>query len=134
MGVGCIAVVKRRGKDTVIDNSWIVPHNPLISKMFNAHINVEYCHSVKSIKCVLKYVHKGNDMAIFGLTAKQSNDEITQFQILVAMKLFGEFLVSTFTSDIQLLYTQMSIQKMVNEFITRQKMQKKEQQIRKIQL
>ena len=33
-----------------IDNGWIVPYCPLLSKTFNAHINVEYCNSVKAIK------------------------------------------------------------------------------------
>lgn len=64
----------------VVDNRWIVPHCPLLSKMFDAHVNVEYCHSVKSIKYVLKYVNKGCDMAVFGLSNSVSHDEVTQFQ------------------------------------------------------
>ena len=32
-----------------IDNCWTVPHNPVRLRMFDAHINVEYCNSVKSI-------------------------------------------------------------------------------------
>jgi len=37
-----------------LDNRWIVPHSPLLLKMFDAHINVEFCNSVKSIKYILK--------------------------------------------------------------------------------
>lgn len=49
--------------------------------MFHAHINAEYCHSVKSIKCIYKYVTKCNDMAIFGLLDEDSADEMTQYQL-----------------------------------------------------
>ncbi|XP_065370863.1 uncharacterized protein LOC135963006 [Calliphora vicina] len=62
-----------------VDNRWIVPYCPLLSKTFKAHINVEYCHSVKSIKYICKYVTKGSDMAIFSL--QNPNDEITQYQM-----------------------------------------------------
>ena len=49
-----------------IDNKWVVPYCPLLSRTFQAHINVEYCNSVKSIKYICKYVNKGSDQAIFG--------------------------------------------------------------------
>jgi hypothetical protein len=53
--------------------------------MFNAHINVEYCSSVKSIKYVCKYIHKGSDQAVFNLRNQdgQTNrhrDEVDIFQ------------------------------------------------------
>ncbi|GFX67059.1 ATP-dependent DNA helicase [Trichonephila clavipes] len=60
-------VLKVRNIDIEADNRWIVPYSPLLSKTFKAHINVEYCNSVKSIKYICKYVNKGNDMAVFGL-------------------------------------------------------------------
>ena len=59
--------LKTRNGTLDIDNRWVVPYCPLLSKTFKAHINVEYCHSVKSIKYICKYVNKGSDMAIFGL-------------------------------------------------------------------
>ncbi|XP_044592007.1 uncharacterized protein LOC123270134 [Cotesia glomerata] len=51
--------------DIDIDNRWVVPYSPLLSKAYNAHINVEFCSSVKSIKYICKCVHKGSDMAVF---------------------------------------------------------------------
>ena len=60
-----------------IDNRWVVPHNPLLLKIFDAHINVEICSSVKSIKYVTKYINKGSDQATFSL---QSGNEVEQFQ------------------------------------------------------
>lgn len=76
---GYTTTIKMRNLDVDVDNRWIVPYSPLLSKMFDAHINVEYCNSVKSIKYICKYVNKGSDMAVFGLT--NQTDEITQFQM-----------------------------------------------------
>ena len=74
-------IVKVNQQDIEIDNRWIVPYSPILSKTFKAHINVESCHSVKSIKYICKYVTKGSDMAVIGFGAENSNDEVTQFQM-----------------------------------------------------
>ncbi|GFW30259.1 ATP-dependent DNA helicase [Trichonephila clavipes] len=38
---------KTRGgiQEILVDNSWIVRYSPLLSKMFNCHINVEFCNT-----------------------------------------------------------------------------------------
>lgn len=59
--------ISSRVIDMEIDNRWVVPYCPLLSRIFQAHINVEYCNSVKSIKYICKYVNKGSDQAVFGL-------------------------------------------------------------------
>ncbi|XP_054259503.1 uncharacterized protein LOC128984227 [Macrosteles quadrilineatus] len=76
-------IAANRNNPINIDNSWIVPFNPVLSKMFNAHINVEYCSSVKSIKYVCKYIHKGSDQAVFNLRNKdvQANVERNEIEI-----------------------------------------------------
>lgn len=68
-----------RTTETIVDNRWIVPYNPWLLHQLDCHINVEICTSVKSIKYVLKYVHKGNDQATFHIQPNQTRDEIKNF-------------------------------------------------------
>ena len=63
-----------------VDNRWVVPYSPLLCKLLNAHINVEFCVSVKSIKYVCSYVNKGSDMSMFGIQEQDKNDEIKCYQ------------------------------------------------------
>jgi len=42
----------------VYDNQWMVPHNPYLTKMFNAHINVEVSTSIRSVKYLFKSVNR----------------------------------------------------------------------------
>ncbi|XP_025421174.1 uncharacterized protein LOC112691234 [Sipha flava] len=65
-------------KGVDIDNRWIVPYNPVLLRTCNAHVNVEYCSSVKSIKYVCKYVNKGSDQASFAL--ENEKDEIKTYE------------------------------------------------------
>lgn len=60
------------------DNRWVVPYNPVLLRTFNAHINVEFCHSVKSIKYVCKYINKGSDQATFAL--ENEKDEVKIYE------------------------------------------------------
>ena len=64
---GRLATRQMRNGDTEVDNRWLDPYSPLLSKTYKSHINVEYCNSVKSNKYICKYVNLGSDMAIFGL-------------------------------------------------------------------
>ncbi len=66
--------VEKRG--FVFDNRWVVPYNPKLLYKYNAHINVEVCASVKNIKYIYKYVHKGADMASVGAQSIDGPDEI----------------------------------------------------------
>ncbi len=66
-------------KGFLFDNRWVVPYNPILLLKFGAHINVEVCASVKNIKYIYKYVHKGADMAAVGTQPAGSKDEITDY-------------------------------------------------------
>ena len=51
-------VVKIKGKEYVIDNSWIVPYSPWMCLRFNCHINIVLCVSPTGAKYLYKYVYK----------------------------------------------------------------------------
>ncbi|XP_044741944.1 uncharacterized protein LOC123302915 [Chrysoperla carnea] len=63
-----------------VDNRWVVPYNPVLSRTFKAHINVEYCNSVKSIKYICNYLNKGSDQAAFIV---EDFDEVKKYQAKV---------------------------------------------------
>ncbi len=46
-----------------MDNQWIVPYNLHLTNKYHAHINVEICSSISTIKYMYKYVYKGPDRA-----------------------------------------------------------------------
>lgn len=71
---GFTARVKHMG----LDNRWVVPYNPVLLRAFEAHINVELCNSIKSIKYVCKYINKGSDQAAFGL--QKDFDKVTRYE------------------------------------------------------
>ena len=76
---GRSVVVKVIGQAYDVDKRWAVSYSSILSKAHEAHINVEYCNSVKSMKYVCKYVNKGSDMVIFAVT--NANDEVSQYQM-----------------------------------------------------
>eukprot|EP00794_Sanderia_malayensis_P021395 gene21395-biopygen17171 len=69
LNVNGYPLYRRRGKTTAelqqhrVNNSWVVPHNITLLLKFDCHINTEVCTTIKSVKYIFKYIHKGNDMA-----------------------------------------------------------------------
>ena len=68
-----------------IDNRWIVPYNPTLSRMFECHINVELCISrIGGIKYLFKYITKGRDRVTIEFRNESGTrivyDEIKNFQ------------------------------------------------------
>ncbi|CDF40386.1 ATP dependant DNA helicase [Chondrus crispus] len=74
--------VGRRQQSVVVDNSWVVPHSPLLLRSFACHLNLELCVSrVGGIKYLFKYVCKGQDRVTMEITAEnECHDEISNFQ------------------------------------------------------
>ncbi|GBN10028.1 hypothetical protein AVEN_33534-1 [Araneus ventricosus] len=64
-----------------LDNRWVVPYNPWLSKEFNAPINVEVRASIKSVKYLYKYVNKGHEAASVRFENENTldHDEILSF-------------------------------------------------------
>jgi hypothetical protein len=65
---GRTIVVGPAARPYEVDNRWIVPYNPYLTKKFRAHINLEACTSIKSVKYLFKYVYKGHDCANIEVT------------------------------------------------------------------
>jgi len=56
---GRSTIVKVNQQDIEVHNRWVILFSPLIFKTFKAHINIKFCHSVKFINYIRKYVNKG---------------------------------------------------------------------------
>nr|XP_045088631.1 uncharacterized protein LOC120973325 [Aegilops tauschii subsp. strangulata] len=69
---------KVRGK--MLDNRWVVPYNPYLLRMFNCHINVEVCSSIKAVKYLYKYIYKGHDKASFSIDHPDADGNIDEIK------------------------------------------------------
>ena len=69
-------IKKVNGRNVTMNNQWVVPYSPYLTKIYNVHINVEVCVSVKAIKYIHKYIYKGNEH----MTAELQNsvDEVAR--------------------------------------------------------
>lgn len=70
-----IGPIKLRNK-LEIDNSLVVPYNRKLSLCFNAHINVEACVSIQSVKYINMYMQKGGDIATVAVSKTSGENEI----------------------------------------------------------
>ena len=77
---------RRYNGDTVqvgvheVDNRFVVPYNSYLLRKYHAHINVEVCTSVKSVKYIFKYVYKGHDCAMMEMSNRNTinNDQTNE--------------------------------------------------------
>ena len=67
-------------RGVTVDNRWVVPYNPWLVEKYQAHINVEACMSVRSVKYLYKYIYKGHDCIELEFREEHNNhDEISTF-------------------------------------------------------
>ncbi|XP_021766979.1 uncharacterized protein LOC110731425 [Chenopodium quinoa] len=52
-------------RSTYLNNQWVIPYNPYLSSLFDCHLNVEVCSTIKAVKYLYKYVYKGHDRVSF---------------------------------------------------------------------
>ncbi|XP_027083756.2 uncharacterized protein [Coffea arabica] len=65
-----------------LNNPWVIPYSPYLLALFDCHINVEICSTVKLVKYLYKYIFKGHDLISFNLLDQESSgtiDEINSF-------------------------------------------------------
>ena len=71
-------------RQQLVDNTWIVPYNPYLSRLLEAHVNVEVItYSFACIKYVIKYIKKGGDQVmckIVDAAGHEAVDEVATYQ------------------------------------------------------
>ncbi|XP_021751366.1 uncharacterized protein LOC110717036 [Chenopodium quinoa] len=65
-------------RNAQLDNRWVIPYNSYLSLMFDSHINVEVCSTIRAVKYLYKYVYKGHDRSQYNIVPENDNvvDEI----------------------------------------------------------
>jgi ATP-dependent DNA helicase PIF1 len=72
---------KEKVRGCELDKRWVVPYNPYLLRLFNCHINVEACGSIKAVKYLFKYIYKGDDRAsVVMRDASKENDDVDEIQ------------------------------------------------------
>ena len=59
----------------LLDSRSVVPYNAYLLELWEGHLNVEVCTSVKAVKYLYKYTYKGPDRACF----EKCHDEVSEF-------------------------------------------------------
>ncbi|ONM22734.1 hypothetical protein ZEAMMB73_Zm00001d006074 [Zea mays] len=72
---------KEKVRGCELDNRWVVPYNPYLLRLFNCHINVEECGSIKAVKYLFKYIYKGHDrVSVVMRDAGKENGDVDEIQ------------------------------------------------------
>ena len=64
-------------RNFMLNNHWIVPHNPYCMLWLQCHTNVECAICFASMKYISKYINKGGDCGT--LTLHNHNNEVKQY-------------------------------------------------------
>jgi hypothetical protein len=63
-------------RNSKLDNRWVIPFNPSLLMVYNCHINVEICSSIKAVKYLYKYIYKGPDGASYSVDKSDIGDKV----------------------------------------------------------
>lgn len=79
---------------TLYTNVDVIPHNLLLIRKYDAHINVESVASIAVVKYFYKYIYKGQDRAVFYIKKvgdEDSIDEIKNYKVNCVSKFIFNF-------------------------------------------
>jgi hypothetical protein len=82
---GRVITLTRGGFTFQVTNADVVPYSPMLSLLFNCHINVEKSNSPKNAKYLYKYITKGPDRAMVSVELddeERPRNEIQEFKDL----------------------------------------------------
>jgi hypothetical protein len=81
-----VAVPRPRfpGETVFLDNRYVVPYNPYLSKRYNAYINIEVCAGISTIKYIHKYIYKGVDR-----TTLEVSEEVDECKRYISGRYIG---------------------------------------------
>ncbi|XP_071939243.1 uncharacterized protein [Coffea arabica] len=63
-----------------LDNRWVIPYCPYLLALFDCHMNVEVCSTLKLVKYLYKYVFKGHDLVSFKIVTRESSDDVDEIK------------------------------------------------------
>jgi hypothetical protein len=83
MGKDSYPVYRRRDDGQVVevrnaklDNRWAIPFNPSLLMLYNCHINIEICSSIKTVKYMYKYIYKSPNGASYTVDKSDNGDKV----------------------------------------------------------
>ena len=82
-----------------VDNRDVVPYSPILLLIYDCHINVEVVLSVKSVKYLYKYLHKGHDSA--AITVERPIAENTDQNNIINHDEIKDFIESRYVGPVE---------------------------------
>jgi hypothetical protein len=83
MGKDSYLIYRRRDDRQVVevrnaklDNKYVIPFNPSLLMLYNCHINVEICLSIKAVKYLYKYIYNSPDGASYSVDKSDNGDKV----------------------------------------------------------
>jgi hypothetical protein len=63
-------------RNAKLDNRLLIPFNHSLLMLYNCHINVEICSSIKAVKYLYTYIYKGPDGAYYSVDKSDTGDKV----------------------------------------------------------
>jgi hypothetical protein len=63
-------------RNAKLDNRWVILFNHSLLMLYNCHINIEICSSIKVVKYLYKYIYKGSDGTSHSVDKSDNGDKV----------------------------------------------------------